>query len=1029
MIERKHPKKAASLFMSVLCLALLTVMGMLFFKMTLLFQSSSTNKNAYTYAKMIAEAAMQYAITEIPKRTMDRAYSDPYKIHQFGPDHSSFYSDPVCIPIENGKDFNMPSFKLGDYKVKIDENEELNFTYSMKDKNDALYETYATLKIIDANALLNINAPLNTTSSQIVELRKSTMGKLLKNLLSNIFSSFDNSKIQNICDSILQRRQTYGAYEKLLDLTHLRTEKILESKDDLDLLIKYLTLSNWANKKAIKYGSFKNNKCDFEDRTPVNLNLAPKPMLMAVMQNIVTSNLEKLALEIIQYRKEKKGFKDWNEVEKFFLNSKNLTKDKAYQLFACIYPGVLFNDHDPDELHYRPYDKFDIKEEEGTTEFCLYSPGIFYIESLGRSIHKQNKMVSRAKVACNVKLWEKHIVNTQEDFNHTSTALNAWRANYIEILNGKPNEYKSGKNPYFGYLFEGNPEFNDKGSQDDSRIGCAYWFARTIERNRRVDGEFMELGGSTRDGYPDMKVEPQGKYAIGTSFELWFKPGTDYKGEKIEIMRKCEAGHGGTVITRCAYDPELSAPGGKKSGYVLTRTLCITNTSGGGSRRDNARVMYGQNLVVKSPLTKLRDQLKQTGKDLYAAIVDALNDDYKKISNDHVVVTASPIYEENIKFQDRFSRKVYGAYGGDAEQTVPFEGKFMKKTFDFDSMDYAEEVVTVQVKCITSGSWNTAINLSSSPSKKNFKIKEKKDPSYTFHKDIFVATPIIEKYTRTYPQPEETEDINKFPAMDSHNDKYTQSRSEMRIYTEAPKPRYWYRITGAWQQEDMIVDSLTLYERKPADPTSRKPGEVIKHDGALYKEGIGGPIHIWRLKDASKYQKGHAHFICHGCTIYQSITSTDWTNVRYKETAFQGKLNCMDVLPKEKQDDNSKIEEGFRFLFGTVSWTSFEPLDKQEIIVMIDGKKYTRSAIFNPPATPTKPEENPNHHLYQANPLYKKEYFRKKSGVIHNTNIPFEISLPGGDNKFETAIYEHLNFYLLVTPDILQHVEIPEEGL
>ncbi|NUM34456.1 MAG: hypothetical protein HUU50_07920 [Candidatus Brocadiae bacterium] len=1010
MIEKKHPRKAASLFMSVLCLALLTVMGLLFFRMTLLFQSSSSSKNAYTYAKLIAEAALQYAIVEIPNVAMDRAYSDPFKPHQFGPNHSSAYQDPVSIPIEHGREFNKPSFKLGEYKVKVNENEELNFSYSLKDQNDALYETYATLKIIDANALLNINAPLNIdpkTTPSIDTLRKTTFGKLLKNLLENIVfsSSFDKKKIPDITDSILQRRQVYGAYKKMLDLSHLREEKVLESKEDLDIFTKYITLHNWANKKALIYG-----KEEFEDRTPVNLNLAPKALLKAVMQNIVKNNLENLAKEIIQYRENKKGFKNWNEVEKFFLDSKNLTKDLAYKLFANVYPGVLFNDHDPDELHYRPYDKLDLTQTEGTTEFCLYSPGIFHIESLGRSIHINNKMVSRAKIVCNIKLWEKHIVNTQEDFNKVSTSLNAWRANYIELISGKPNEYKAGKNPYFGYLFEGNPEFNTKGSQDDSRVGCAFWFAGTEPKNRRVDGEFMELKSSARGGYPDMKAEPQGKYAIGDKFELWFKPGTNYDGKKIEIMRKCEEGYGGTIITRCAYDPELSSSGGKKSGFVLTRTLVITNTSGGGTRRDNARVFYGKKLNSRG---ELRGKLKSTGRNLYFQILDALNDDYKNTDSYCV-----PIFPEERSFQDKFSRKVYGAYGGDANETVSFQTKFLKKTFNWDTMEYDETEIVVTVKCVTSSSWNTAIILSPEPKKKNFKIRENNDTSYTFHKDIFGVQNITDHhFTRTYPQPEETEDINKFPAMDSHNDKYTQSRSERRIYKEAPKPRHWYRIMGSWTQEDIIVESFTLYERKPADPAKREPGKVIEYKGEIYNPGIGGPIHIWRLKDASKYEKGHAHFICHGCTIYQSLSDADWNNVRYKETAFQAKIDCLAVLPKEKQDDTSKIDEGFRLMFGTASWTSFEPLDKKEIVVKWEDEEFQRDGIAKKST------------VYLPNPVYKKEFFRKKGGAIQKTPISLEISLPGGDNKFETSLYDHAVLYLLITAETLSHTEIPEEGL
>ena len=691
MIANKS-NKAIVLIATIATLAVISVIVMFFAQSSMFERQIASNDNLERQAKLVATASIEWAASYIPKLAMgadertkkddgsyeinSKAYSSVADFYQFKVNGEVGY-DPHC-PVEehysaNGKGgyTGKPSFY---YENK--EEQELPYEYSYRqdfdtnmvtlptvhNKNSKVINTapeteeikrrrrwtvHSTLKCVDANAFWNINSPIDDTNADYK--------KMVDTLVSVILGN--NGEI---VQKWVEERGN-GEFADLGDFRkRMSSVKSLNQKD-LDKLCRYITVDSWGNEKSFKYGesySDYNNDAPFEKRYPININVASKEILRVVFQGITTKNddisinestANDLAECIVKNRQKHENcttFKTWNDVENYLYKYFGDDKDQAEAIFAVIYPGMLPHKKSPNRAQYRKFDKSDITE--GTTECCLFSPGVFYCEAIGRVIEYKEKyekthhynILSHSKVSVNMKLWEPYIVNSQSDFEWQRHKGDRTLATWSGIEGGyypDPKDYPSQKDGNKREVSTGFLQEREFWSSENSTYpdACRYW-SWAIDNpdafEKRVDGVYMKtqdpnlVPGILEDAY-NTKSENKKKWDDDEwkankwqddGFDLWIKP--SYTPEQYEeaetqltkplliAVKKEVAQTKGTkcyILTRCAYDFASTDP------YLtISRTLVTDEKTPDDSLRkptngNEFRIFYNSTIFSEDKINKL----------------------------------------------------------------------------------------------------------------------------------------------------------------------------------------------------------------------------------------------------------------------------------------------------------------------------------------------------------------------------------------------------------------------------------------
>lgn len=580
-------------------------------------------------------------------------------------------------------------------------------------KGKPRWTVHSTLKCVDANAFWNINSPITNNEHDTNADYKNMVETLVSVVLGN------NGEI--VQKWVEERKK--GEFADLGDFRkRMSSVKSLKQKD-LDKLCRYITVDSWGNEKSFKYGksySEYENYAPFEKRYPININVASWEILTTVFANIEASNTsntrghakidqkvaEKLAKSIVEERyknsQDKNNnnyppFKTWNDVEKYLYDYNELSKDQAEAIFAVIYPGMLPHKKSPNKAQYRKFDKSDITV--GTTECCLFSPGVFYCEAIGRVIEYNKKpytVLAHSKVSVNMKLWEPYVVNSQSDFEWQRHKGDRTLATWSGIEGGyypDPNDYPFQKDENkeevsAGFLQErgfwdsGNSKYPD---------ACRFWSwaekdpGETKEKphEKRVDGIYMKqdsdqgvVPGILEEAY-NTKSETKKKWDDDEwkankwqddGFDLWIKPSYD-DGDKADeplkdpvliAVKKEEAktlnNYPCHILTRCAYDVD------SEPYLTISRTLVINNPPGTFKKREgnNFRIFYNSTIIERvKEVSSVRKNLYLAGYKIFGLFLAYV----QKLlygSSARVDFTKSR-RESSVIFSENFSNQVYRA--------------------------------------------------------------------------------------------------------------------------------------------------------------------------------------------------------------------------------------------------------------------------------------------------------------------------------------------------------------------------------
>ena len=738
MIANKS-NKAIVLIATIATLAVISVILMFFAQSSMFERQLTSNDNLERQAKLVATASIEWAASHIPTLAMgadggdssvkSKAYSSVADFYQFKVNGEVGY-DPHC-PVEEhystsgqGGYTGKPSFY---YENK--EEQELPYEYSYRqdfdinmvslptvhNKNSKVknntpeteeiekkrrWTVHSTLKCVDANAFWNINSPINNTKANY------------KNMVESLVSVVLGTNGEIVQKWVEERGK--GEFADLGDFRkRMSSVKSLKQKD-LDKLCRYITVDSWGNEKSFKYGANYTNydqelSAIFEKRYPININVASWEILATVFATIEANNnisIDReneaipLAKDIVQkrYSNPGKSFKTWNEVEKYLYDYDGLSKDKAETIFAVIYPGMLPHKKSPNKAQYRKFDKSDITV--GTTECCLFSPGVFYCEAIGRVIEYNKKpytVLAHSKVSVNMKLWESYIVNSQSDFewqrHEGDRTLATWSGveggYYPEEYPAQKTESKAKNEVSAGFIQErgfwdsGNAKFPD---------ACRYWSwaekdSGKTEDNlneKRVDGIYMKQSdkffpGILEEAY-NTKSETKKKWDDDewkdnkwqdNGFDLWIKPSYNdgdeaetplkeslliaVKKEKAETTSpKCY------ILTRCSYDFDSS----DESPYLtISRTLVTDEKTSDDSLRtptdgskDKYRIFYNSTIFSEDKQKELFHDGQITYQRFYAYLLEHWDEFF---SEDEVPEQDYTIPQD--EFASDFVNKVYRA--------------------------------------------------------------------------------------------------------------------------------------------------------------------------------------------------------------------------------------------------------------------------------------------------------------------------------------------------------------------------------
>jgi hypothetical protein len=253
---------------------------------------------------------------------------------------------------------------------------------------------------------------------------------------------------------------------------------------DFATLAPYLTCYERADRSVIAghsgSGSSLHPDLTLQPRVPINLNAAPLAVLTAALTGIsgktpdgATATITgpeatTLAQAMIAYRafptlgggSRRYGFASWSEVAAFLAAAPGLSPQQAALVLANANPNTDLNKFVPDASIYQCLDKADLTS--STTEFCLRSPGIFAIESVGTILAPDGTIVAQQECRAVVSAWTEHTLSSQFELESdrgyglgpAGTNIAQEVANKVTVNSSRP-----GLNPVTSF-----PEYQNQGN-------------------------------------------------------------------------------------------------------------------------------------------------------------------------------------------------------------------------------------------------------------------------------------------------------------------------------------------------------------------------------------------------------------------------------------------------------------------------------------------------------------------------------------------------------------------------------------
>ncbi len=467
-------RKGVVLLFSIAVLALLSILAVVFATTSRMERNVSRNYVDDSRAKMLANSGLEMAMTALREIAMTRGWDNATEAWLFplDPARNTFLAQwGFSLEVARTPSFmGGPALPSG-APVSGQPGQQLASTYDGG-------RDYYRLKVLDCASQININM-FNIGASPSAKLVLEGMLNYLGQAIADSVPGAPNP-IQGQASALTNYRltlpgQMFATESQLLEA--LRTVFPADFQRRYSVLRDFVTTQGWTDDKQVVAGNYRqaidfpirpNGRIDVvpRRRCPVNVNMAPEAVLVAVLTGIVGYELtqgpdggaimgvqqmrwtktlstagatgsyisyataRQLAGAIVTRRTGAQGaFKTWADFEAWVDTLNFLTLQQRSVVKVNANPNMRFNKFNPNDVVYNRIDKIDLgyypggtgaqPQKGGTTEFSFSSMGYFEIESLGRVSRFEGNVekIQASKVLFTVeRVFETLRLTTQKDF-------------------------------------------------------------------------------------------------------------------------------------------------------------------------------------------------------------------------------------------------------------------------------------------------------------------------------------------------------------------------------------------------------------------------------------------------------------------------------------------------------------------------------------------------------------------------------------------------------------------------------------
>ncbi len=424
-MSRHQARTAFVLVIVVSVAAILSVLAVTFAMVAGIERNVSANYVDLVRARMLATAGVDDALLRLRSDAPRRLYNAPTDPWFY----AGTYVNGVPQPDTPLEDADYPSYRAGALTV---DGLARGYSGALAGTYARLGDTYA-LRITDLASKFDINGQ----ETHLAEML-SALGRGIRRLDHRP----DPIRERGAAILALRNGRYGGRFRSLADLLSILTQ------DELDVLRDYVTLDSWRDRSVIEPrpqdpAEWPVEHYDFEPpvgypgRHPVNLNTAPLPVLFACISGLsarimkgddlrdvppITDGQAMNVARQVGEARQARPFQTWEAFEEWcWEDLESISKDQRGALVANANPNTRLNKFVPDatertagQARERPADKTDLTYH--TTEFTLWDLGWFEVESLGRVLDQEDRLVACAKLLAVVKVYDIARHTTQRDF-------------------------------------------------------------------------------------------------------------------------------------------------------------------------------------------------------------------------------------------------------------------------------------------------------------------------------------------------------------------------------------------------------------------------------------------------------------------------------------------------------------------------------------------------------------------------------------------------------------------------------------
>ncbi len=829
-------QQGAVLFLCVSVLALLSILAITFTNRSLMEMHAAANSIHALQAKFLALAGVEYCNCRLREEASQIA-RDPETWEPTNKKSTFHFWDWQCPEkTDNWFSDSLENLKLPSYcQILLKSSKEYGKTGRefYIGQNPSFY----TCRVVDTNSLININGEYS---------------EVLQKTLQKLFEELKIGNAAKIAEDIIKKRKE--SYYTSLDDVQIALEI---EQDVWDKISPYLCT------ESAQEEIFDPETKELQKYYPVNINAAPREVLMAIFSGLEGKTFEDNRTVSLSEEKVKKlvdailegtprcYFLSWENFAKFLESLPGFSPEEIALIFSNACPFVLPNHQNPEKHVKWAIDRSQLTKY--NIPCTLYPGGFFSIESIGTYVEVD--VQGKSKVSMTMQIFSQFTHRTQEDF-HSNRIISDVAGDILQAttgpnpighllaqLEGKdsvtekttPNkEIKPHK--LNGWIFRANG-FNNEASMhfkgDESSYPEGFDIQENFETNY-CDGKKDPVYLS-----PPLVEEPRGQKV---SLSFFFKPGDLFDPQNTTpIFRNFSLDEG--IATEIYWDA---------AGYLrAARTLCCSKDKeypDPEPRQSKMKIYKG----ILKPDGFL--ELSKIGLQLYKENLDSwsVSIGLPPIGSISYSEIADPSFAAEFGYV--FATKIYRALaqGLCNKDELPITMKYSSLTLTIFLYPIVLPpfVMPVPVPVVVNGLERTLV----------ISLSEYLDVVFQNEPEIFeVERPADQLSLRNV-------SLHFIPPFPHPN---PVSRSEFRI-EKALEKNIWYRIHLLW-------DGMEIKQFALSDVEGTISGKDIP-------EMCDTPLNVWRITDIT--MEHQIEFSAPGTYVYTEKLDV----ARFKNSCFQAKF-------------------------------------------------------------------------------------------------------------------------------------------